>query len=535
MLKKLYATLINILYQSSIQVLTALRPVSLNLLSSVIICLPAFIPALSYGQAREDLRTLFFEGVYLEKPDEILLSSGAGNDSAKPLPAAMASPARAGSATELFEDIQDYENSISNLIENGGAFESQLAQEYLAISALYQQAGDFENAVQALENTMHIERVNQGLYTLAQTDAIRQLIQANKTIRNFSEADQYHEYLYYLMSRNLEPGSEALTEAALEWAEWNVEAYRRLNFYQEEELATSGSVSNIGATLLRRGELVAIEDDQFSEIMFIPRAAFFDSSASARLQSFTAEQLIDPRLKRAEKLYDTILESDPDNIEVLGKKANITHLYKIQLEKFIGNNMIGSNIRPSSSRLLRSSRHFRRIDSDISDSMLAYIAELENADDPEKKSNPETLANAYIQLADWNIAFENRQKAEQYYNKARDILLANDYSEEEVTAFISPEPALFIPEYITYPDTRSFQNIPENMDIPYIGYIDVSFNKQRSGNLRNIRIENFSEDAGNQLKNRLMELLRSVKVRPLFVAGEVQPQSDIKVRYYYTY
>ena len=152
-----------------------------------------------------------------------------------------------------------------------------------------------------------------------------------------------------------------------------------------------------------------------------------------------------------------------------------------------------------------------------------------------KKSNPETLANAYIQLADWNIAFENRQKAEQYYNKARDILLANDYSEEEVTAFISPEPALFIPEYITYPDTRSFQNIPENMDIPYIGYIDVSFNKQRSGNLRNIRIENFSEDAGNQLKNRLMELLRSVKVRPLFVAGEVQPQSDIKVRYYYTY
>jgi len=167
--------------------------------------------------------------------------------------------------------------------------------------------------------------------------------------------------------------------------------------------------------------------------------------------------------------------------------------------------------------------------------MLAYAVELENSEDPEKKSNPESQANAYIQLADWNIAFENSQKANQYYNKARDILLENDYSEDEVTAFISPEPALFIPEYITYTDTRNFQNIPENMDIPYIGYIDVSFNKQKNGNLRNIKIENYSEDAGNQLRNRLMDLLSSVKVRPLFIAGETQAQSDIKVRYYYTY
>lgn len=535
MQKKLYARLINLLYQSSRQLVTALRPVSFNLLAPVIICLSVFMPALLYGQTRDELKTLFFEGVYQDTPDEILLTSGTRSNSPKPLPAPIASPPRAGSATELFEDIQDYENSISNLIENGGAFESRLAQEYLAISTLYQQAGDYENAVKALENTMHIERVNQGLYTLAQTEAVRQLIQVNKTVRNFSEADQYHEYLYYLMSRNLEPGSEALTEAATQWAEWNVEAYRRLNFYQEEALATSGSVSNIGANLLRRGELVAVEDDQFSEIMFVPRAAFFDSAASARLQSFTAEQLIDPRLKRAEKLYDTILESDPDNIEVLHKKANITHLYKMQLEKFIGTSMVGSNIRPSSSRLLRSSRHFRRSNSDIEDSMLAYAVELENSEDPEKKSNPESQANAYIQLADWNIAFENSQKANQYYNKARDILLENDYSEDEVTAFISPEPALFIPEYITYTDTRNFQNIPENMDIPYIGYIDVSFNKQKNGNLRNIKIENYSEDAGNQLRNRLMDLLSSVKVRPLFIAGETQAQSDIKVRYYYTY
>ncbi len=534
MLNTLYNQFIHLLYQPTRQIVTALRPAPLTLLPTII-CLYAFLPAIAYTQTRDELGTLFFEGVYQDNPDEILLTSGKGNNSAHIPPTPSNSPSSSESAIELFQDIQRYENSISKLIENGGAFESRLAQEYLSISALYQQAGDFEKAVNALENTMHIERVNQGLYTLAQTEAVRQLITANKSIRNFSQADQYHEYLYYLISRNLEPGSEALTEAALEWAEWNVEAYRRLNFYQEEELATSGNVSNIGATLLRRGELVAIEDDQFNEIMFVPRAAFFDSAASARLQSFTAEQLIDPRLKRAEKLYDTILEGDPDNIQVLEKKANITHLYKMQLEKFIGNSMVGSNIRPSSSRLLRSSRHFRRTNTDIGESMLAYAAELENSDDPEKKSNPESGANAYIQLADWNIAFENRQKANQYYGKARDILLANGYSEEQITAFISPEPARFIPEYITYADTRSFQNIPQDMDIPYIGYIDVSFNKQRNGNLRNIKIENYSEETNNLVRNRLMDLLSTVKVRPKIIAGEAEAQSDIKVRYYYTY
>ncbi len=540
MLKKLYVTLINSQNQPSGLVPAVLRPLSLPfpLLASVIICLSTFTPVHLYAQSRAELKTLFFEPVYPDNPDEILLSSGATGNAVNTISVPDSSSVSSSgpfSSTELFEDIQDYENSISTLIENGGAFEPRLAQEYLSISALYQQTGDFENAVNALENTMHIERVNQGLYTLAQADAVRQLIQANKAIRNFSEADQYHEYLYYLMSRNLEPGSDALTQAAMEWAEWNIEAYRRLNFYQEEELATSGSVSSIGATLLRRGELVAIEDDQFSEIMFVPRAAFFDSAASARLQSFTAEQLIDPRLKRAEDLYDTILESDPYNKDILQKKANITHLYKMQLEKFIGNNMPGSNIRPSSSRLLRSSRHFRRSNSDIDESLLAYAVELENSDDPENNSNPEARAKAYIELGDWNIAFENSQKADEYYSKARDILLANDYSEEQVTAFISPEPALFIPEFVTYADTRSFQNIPENMDIPYTGYIDVSFNKQRTGNLRNIKIENYSEDTGNLVRNRLMDLLNTVKVRPTIVAGEAQSQSDIHVRYYYTY
>ena len=88
----------------------------------------------------------------------------------------------------------------------------------------------------------NIERVNQGLYTLAQTDAVRQLIQANKTIRNFSEADQYHEIsLLPDVAKSLSLAAKPLTEAGpVNGQKWNVEAYRRLNFYQEEELATSG-------------------------------------------------------------------------------------------------------------------------------------------------------------------------------------------------------------------------------------------------------------------------------------------------------
>jgi hypothetical protein len=480
------------------------------------------------GQSSSQLRALFFDQTYPDSTNRILLSSGnretfstastLSTDELQPEP----------TNAEILNDIRNYEANINGMIEASGTFAQGLSQEYLALGTLYLQAGVQEQAVETFENAMHIQRVNEGLFSLNQIQIVRKLIEANKATRNFGEADKYHEYLYYLMAQNLEPGDDDLITATLEWADWNLEAYRRLAFNLEDDLAVSSNNQSVGASMLRRGELVAIEDDKFSEIRFIPRSSMLGSSSGLMAQSYTADQLVDPRLKTAEELYEKLLETDESNQEVLRQKANIIQLFKTQIENQIENNIFRTTLSTTTNRLVRSVSFLRKGYADNRES-LTTIAETK------EQESPEAAANAWLDLGDWELLFERTQRAETAYSNARDILLTAGRTETEITRFISPEQALFIPQYIDYEDTRKFQSIPEEMDVPYIGYIDISFNKRRNGTLRNIRFESSSENTGQQVQRRLRSLLRNVKVRPLFIDGELQEQANIQVRYYYSY
>ena len=480
------------------------------------------------GQGSDQLKALFFDQTYPAPSEQILLSSGnrgslsnTSNNSADGLQPEL-------SNAEILNDIKNYEASINSMIEGQGTFAQGLAQEYLALGTLYLQAGDREQAVAIFENAMHIQRVNEGLFTLNQIVIVRKLIEANKANRNFAEADKYHEYLYYLMVQNLEPESDDLVAATLEWADWNMDAYRRLAFDMEDDLAIPGNYQSVGASMLRRGELVAFESDTFSEIRFVPRLSLLGSSSNLMNQSYTADQLVDPRLRNAEELYDKLLESDESNQDVLRKKANIIHLFKTKIENLLDNNAFRTSLSTTTNRLVRSVSFLRKGYSDNRES-LATIAETK------EQESPEAAAAAWLDLGDWELLFERAQRAKTAYGNARNILLAAGYSETEITRFISPEPALPVPQFIDYEDTRKFQSVPEELDIPYIGYIDITFNKRRDGKLRNISFESTSENTGQQVRRRLRTLLETVTVRPLFVAGEFQEQANITARYYYSY
>jgi hypothetical protein len=194
----------------------------------------------------------------------------------------------------------------------------------------------------------------------------------------------------------------------------------------------------------------------------------------------------------------------------------------------LDNNAFRTSLSTTTNRLVRSVSFLRKGYSDNRES-LATIAETK------EQESPEAAAAAWLDLGDWELLFERAQRAKTAYGNARNILLAAGYSETEITRFISPEPALPVPQFIDYEDTRKFQSVPEELDIPYIGYIDITFNKRRDGKLRNISFESTSENTGQQIRRRLRTLLETVTVRPLFVAGEFQEQANITARYYYSY
>jgi len=480
------------------------------------------------GQPTNDLKSLFFEGIYPDNENQVLLSSAGRYPNSPASNGIMRQAPQSLDRSSVLESIRNYEDSISTMIENTGSFAPALAQEYMALGTSYQQAGDDESAIQAFENAMYVQRVNEGLFTMSQIEVVRKLIEGYKQSRNFSEADRYHEYLYYLMAQNLDDDDDELLAASLEWADWNIEAFRRMAFGREEGLSIRGDVQSGPSLMLRRGDLVPVENDQFTELMFVPRSAMLGNSSAIPVQSYRAEEIFDPRLRNAGDILEKLLESRPDDPDILKRQANITYLFKSQLESLVGESIYGSYLRLTTARLTRSVSVLRRGYTDSRDSLTA-IAEAKVEDSPIE------AANAYIDLGDWDLLFDRFQRAKQSYAKAREILLAEGHSEQEVSEFITPEPALFIPGYISYEDTRQFQGIPEELDIPYIGFIDINFNKNRNGSLRNIQVQGVSENTGQRITRRLLTLLRTVKARPLFVNGNTEAQDDIKVRYYYSY
>ncbi len=500
------------------------KPLTFLSIASYFLFLCLFASAFAYPQSTQQLQYLFFDGYYLENEKGLRLSSG-GNGQPTLDSTANALPEQERTPAQLLETVRRYESVISSIIESTGTYEPDLIQQYLSLGNAQQQAGEYEQAVIAFESAMHIQRVNEGLFTLNQVEVVNELIDGYERARNFPEADKYHEYLYYLLVQNLEPDDERLQAATIEYADWNLEAFKRMIFLGEEGLALSSNLQNGPAAMLRRGELIPIESNLSGEIQFVPRAAF-QGAASMAPQMYRAEQLFDPRLKRAEDILDKFLDSRPNDLALLERKANIIQLFRTQLEEFVSSNVIGSNISASSNRLTRSVTALRRGYNENRDSFIAIA---------EAQENPETAAAAYLDVADWDLLFDRPQRATENYKKAWETLRGAGYSSERADNFLSPEPALFVPAYIAYKDTRQFQDIKGDLDIPYIGYIDVSFDKRKNGSITDISIESASENTGQRIKTRLLGLLRKVKIRPHVENGETQELKGIKVRYYYSY
>src|SRR5690606_26765202 len=76
----------------------------------------------------------------------------------------------------LQRDIEQYRQQMAEPGNADGLFSQTLREQLEALASLLQQIGDHEGAITELENAMHIERVNEGLFTLEQIPLVQKLI-----------------------------------------------------------------------------------------------------------------------------------------------------------------------------------------------------------------------------------------------------------------------------------------------------------------------------------------------------------------------
>lgn len=461
-----------------------------------------------------------------------------------------------------------YQGTIEQSIEEGELYSQELAQQYeaLGISLFRDQA--YEEAIAAFEDAIHIHKINKGLFNLDQARMIEHLIDVYTQLGDFPSVDNFKHYLYYIQVKNLEDSDPRLTLAMQEWADWNIEAYTKgyRNTYIspmsfQESASMANRMNNNSVRIPFRVELTEVQSggqqsgdtNPTAQGTITANLPLLNSNAVATNMAvtdynirsipiaLTRDLVVNQRLYDAENIYRDLLDQARENspldlIEqqrLQQKIANVNFLLKQELKLYETIDDQGSiaynrvNQEYTSDATLMAERRYVQTKNEYE----SLVDEIENS----TGTSATEKAQAHISLGDMHLSFDRPRRAFTAYRKAFEILTDSGISSTEAASMISPKPDIAVPEYGIHRYSRNFFNIADDVDIPFMGHIDVSYSKDRFGKASAINIIDSSEGTPGVISSALIEYLRDQTFRPDISNGETVRTENIALRYYYYY
>lgn len=439
----------------------------------------------------------------------------------------------AGSSVAGSQTLANLQAGIDSALANDGLYSEALRQQYQQLAALQQRLGQHESAITTLEKSVHIARVNDGLFTLDQEADVQRIIESLVAMGDSEREADYRSYLYYMQQRAYEPGDPRLVAARLAWADWNLANYQRESVLHPRRVQLRGSS--------RPEELMVVHNTRTGDVRFVPRR-FLGSAATlpnalneTSRYALTPEMAIDTRLETARDIYEELLADpalDPAQREELQLKLVAgEYALKRHIDRLLGEDDIGSPFRitpglnPAEPMMLR--RGYR----ESRNRLEQEVAALEG--DP--VTDPVALAAAYVRVADLIVAYGFAREADPYYGKAWHSLLRGGLSEADAGAWLHPALLHPVPDFAVHPHSRALFGLTVDDTLTHRGYIDVSLNLTRNGDVRRAEIIEASADTPQRVRRRLLDYLRNQKMRPPLEAGVPVEQEGLQLRFNYGY
>lgn len=427
----------------------------------------------------------------------------------------------------------ELQRTIEAALAEQGLYSTALLDEYRQLALVQQRLGQHQAAVETLEKSVHIARVNDGLFTLDQEADIKEIIRSLVALGDTTREAEYRSYLYYLQQRAFAPDDPRFAQARLAWADWNLARYQLDSILHPRMMQLPGSNTP--------EELVVVRNSRNGDVRFVPRRYVMGSVGIAGALNETSrssmppELAVDERLSTARDIYEEML-ADPALDSALREELNLRLVtarfaHKRHVDALLGEletrSAFSSPATLGSAPPLMLRRNLR----ESRDLLEADAAALESAD----PADPLALAAAYVRVADLLIAYGSARESESWYAKAWGSLLQGGMDASAASAWLHPRALLPVPDFATHPHSRALFGLTMDDTLPYRGYIDVSLTLTRNGDVRRAEIIEASADTPQRVRRRLLEYLRNQKMRPQLDAGVPVQREGIRVRFHYTY
>ncbi|UTW44130.1 tetratricopeptide repeat protein [bacterium SCSIO 12696] len=121
--------------------------------------------------------------------------------------------------------IDQYQQAIDEQEALYGAYDSGLAELHLSFGEALQTAGEHQQAIDIFKRALHIRRVNDGITSLSQETALRELNQSYRATGNVSATASNYQDLISLLQVNPSSDANKLPPLLLEASNWHRQQY----------------------------------------------------------------------------------------------------------------------------------------------------------------------------------------------------------------------------------------------------------------------------------------------------------------------
>lgn len=373
--------------------------------------------------------------------------------------------------------IKHYKKVANQLESSGGVYEVQLSEILLGLGESYQALNMHTEAVAAFNRSLHINRVNSGLYSLNQLNVLEQLIKSNTALKDWENVDKNYHYLYWLNKRNYGDNDPKLLPTIDRLGRWHLHAY------------TSSLDEQPFRHLLEADHLY----DKAISLIELQLGSMHPNLLNALYGTALTNYQIAAHVSNSE---------DIDEIRYGLRNASASRSQRFLQEEFARQDM-----------MLRSYAKGKK-------SMLRIVDIYNNNQDLPKDGH----ALALTHLGDWYLLFNKRNSAAKSYDEAYKLMSENEDTKKEIDSFFSHPrilPTIKLPVEED-PDTE----IKENPS-----YVVAMFNVSPTGRARNIEIVESNPVDDTSIKRKAKKSIASSKFRPRFENGIPVETTGVKIRY----
>jgi hypothetical protein len=371
-----------------------------------------------------------------------------------------------------------YLQAVQNVESDGGAYAADLAEPLEDMGRALQTENKHAEAMQLFDRALHLSRINEGLYSPTQLPLLASMIESELAMGRLQQVDDKQDYRFRMQHRIYEPGDPALTDAIMEYTEWQRQAY----------------LDGFAGPAYRR--VVTIYDVHDREI-----------------ERMEADDPTDPRL--------------------------LPHLYQRMRAEYLVAEYEGEKEPEFQINITRSADAMFAMSTDLAARRFDYLKEFNYRNgirtmeriievfEAQEHPDPMELARARIALGDWHMWWDAKARALQNYEAAWAILAADAGGPEAADALFAtpvelPEEPVFHPGEITSLDERR-------------AHATVLIDVSRTGAAEEIEIvqQEPPDDMGARVV--LFNMLRDMRFRPIVREGKAIAASAVVRDYRYEY